>query len=156
MTAPVKVAPPELVMVRVPMFVPIVPTETIPVVLIIKLAVPLAGPVIEVIVSALAIPVPMVSIVPVAKVIAPTVIAPVELPPMRVVAVVVSAAAPKLITPVPLAAIVPAKLILLGAVATNPPVYVWVPNADPKAKVPVLRKETALVMVVPVAFRPKL
>jgi len=52
--------------------------------------------------------------------------------------------------------IVPFRVTVLGAVATKPPVYVWVPNADPKAKVPVFRKVTAVVIVVPVALRPKL
>ena len=54
---------------------------------------------------------------------------------------------------------VPLRVLIVGLVAPaafKPPVYVWVPNVDPKAKVPVLRKVTALVIVVPVALRPKL
>ena len=41
----------------------------------------------------------------------------------------------------------PAKLTLLGADSAIPPVYVCVPPALPKASVPVLRKDTALVIV---------
>ena len=66
--------------------------------------------------------------------------------------------APKVIA-VSVVLIVPLRVLTEGVVAPaafKPPVYVWVPNADPKAKVPVFRKVTALVIVVPVALRPKL
>ena len=71
--------------------------------------------------------------------------------------------APKVIAPKVMAVlvvlIVPLRVLIEGLVspaAFKPPVYVWMPPLLPKAKVPVLRKVTALVMVVPVAFKPKL
>ena len=72
---------------------------------------------------------------------APKSIAPLT-PPMVIVVLVVL--------------IVPARVTVLGAVATKPPVYVWMPLVLPKAKVPVFRKVIALVIVVPVVLRPKL
>jgi len=78
------------------------------------------------------------------------------LPDDKIVSAPKDVTLPKVITPVPLAAIVPARVTLLGAVATKPPEYVWMPLVLPKAKVPVFRKVIALVIVVPVVLRPKL
>ena len=56
----------------------------------------------------------------------------------------------KLMTPVPAAEIVPAKLMLDGAVAVTPAVNALVlPAALPNVNVPVFEKVTALVMVPP-------
>ena len=120
-TAPVKVVPPELVTVKVPMLVPIAPTETTPVVLIVIFCAVPVEPVIDVMVSALRAPVPIVKLAPEDKVVAPRVMAPVAVPPSKVVAVTLTVLL-KLITLAPvLAAIVPAKVTLLGAVAVKPP-----------------------------------
>ena len=47
----------------------------------------------------------------------------------------------------------PFRVTVLGALATNPPVYVWVPPDCPKVRVPVLLKVTALVMVLAVPVK---
>ena len=82
-TAPVKVVPPELVMVSVPISVPIVlETVTAPVVLIVRFDTAFrAVPIIEERLIALAIPVPRVRVTPSASVVAPKVMVPVEAPP---------------------------------------------------------------------------
>jgi len=54
---------------------------------------------------------------------------------------------------VSLVLIVPLRVTVLGAVATKPPVYVWVPPAWPKVRVPVLLKVTALVIVLAVPVK---
>ena len=71
-------------------------------------------------------------------------------PPTVAVSVTVVAVVPKLITPVPAALIVPAMLLLLGAVAVKPPVKVSTSAAaSPSCRVPVLVAVKALVMAVP-------
>jgi len=125
-TAPVKVVPPELVMVRVPMSVPIVlETASAPSVLIVKCeALPFAVPATAVRLIGVLAPAPIMRVTPSTKVVLPNVIVPVLAPPTVLLALTVTAvsASPKVITPVPLAAIVPAIDTLLGAVATKPPV----------------------------------
>ena len=76
LTAPPNVAPPELVIVKVPMSVPIAPEAvTAPVVLIVTLdAEPLAVPETLDRLIALAMPVPKVNVTPSTKVVAPKVI----------------------------------------------------------------------------------
>ena len=157
-TAPLKVVPPELVMVKVPISVPMVPlTATAPVVLIVRFeARPDAVPATEVKLIALAMPVPKVKVTLSAKVIAPKLIAPVAVPPIAVVARMLTGVVPKLIALVVLlAASVPDRYFVLGAVAVKPLVKVSVPPLAPKVKVPVLLKVTVSV-IVPPAFRAKL
>ena len=141
-------------MVRVPMSVPTAPpTVTAPVVLIVRLdAVLPAVPLTEDKLIALARFVPTVKVTPSAKVAAPKVMAPVEVPPMMVFALTLTGA-PRLIAAVPAAVIVPATLTALGAVATTPPVKAKVPPLAPKVTEPVLLKVTALVIVPDDAFR---
>ncbi len=125
------------VMVRVPavadtlpISVPITPTLAAPVVLIARFdTVPPATPDIDPKVMAFAIPVPTVSVNPLLMVALPSVISPVDAPPTVAFAVTVTGVVPRLITPVPKAEIVPAIDLLLGAVATKPPVNVLVPPA---------------------------
>ena len=158
-TAPLKVVPPELVIVRVPISVPIAPlTATTPVVLIVRLeALPEAVPATELKLIALAIPVPKVSVTPSAKVVAPRLIAPVAVPPIVVVAKMLTGVVPRFIALVELlAAIVPDKYFVLGAVAIRPLVKVKVPRAAPSVKVPVLLKVARLVIVPDPAFSAKL
>ena len=145
LTAPEKVAPPELVKVTVPMSVPIAPdTETAPVVFKVKFdALPAAVPVTELKLIGAATPVPTVNVVPSAKVAAPKVICPVEDPPTVELAVTLIGVL-RLITPVPAAETVPAKLILEGAVAITPPVKAELSVASlPKVSVPVFAKVVA-------------
>ena len=158
-TAPLKVVPPELVMVRVPMSLPIVLlTATAPVVLIVKLeARPKSVPATELRLIALLMPVPRVKVTLSAKVVAPRLMAPVAVPPMVVLAKMLTGVVAKLITLVELfAAIVPDKYFVLGANAVRPLVKLKVPALAPKVKVPVLLKVTALVIVPVLAFRAKL
>ena len=158
-TAPLKVVPPELVMVRVPISVPMVLlTATAPVVLIVRLeAKPEAVPATELRLIALAMPVPRVKVTLSAKVVAPKLMAPVAVPPIAVVAKMLTGVVAKLITLVPvLAVIVPDRYFVLGAIAVKPFVKVKVPPLVPKVKVPVLLKVTALVIVPELAFRAKL
>ena len=158
-TAPLKVVPPELVMVRVPMSVPMVLlTATTPVVLIVKLeALPESVPARELRLIALALPVPIVKVTLSAKVVAPKLIAPVAAPPMAVLAKTLTGVVPKLTTLLPVvAAIVPDKYFVLGANAVRPFVNVKVPPLAPRVKVPVLLKVTALVIVPVLAFRARL
>ena len=82
LTVLLKVVPPEFVIVIVPMSVPTAPTVTAPVVLIVKFdALPPAVPVTDDKLKVLAMPVPTVKVTPSARVAAPKVIAPVEVPP---------------------------------------------------------------------------
>ena len=158
-TVPVKVVPPELVMVSVPISVPIVlETVTAPVVLIVRFDTAFrAVPIIEERLIALAIPVPRVRVTPSASVVAPKVMVPVALPPNVVLARTLIAVVPKLITLVVLlAAIIPARYFVLGANAVRPFVNVNVPPLAPKVKVPVLLKVTALVIVPVVALSARL
>ena len=158
-TAPLKVVPPELVIVRVPISVPIVLlTATAPVVLMVRLEVlPESVPATELRLIALLIPVPKVKVTLSAKVVAPKLMAPVAVPPMVVLAKMLTGVVAKLITLVELfAAIVPDKYFVLGASAVKPLVKVKVPALAPKVKVPVLLKVTALVIVPVLAFRAKL
>ena len=62
---------------------------------------------------------------------------------------------PRLITALPSAVNVPFTVVL-GAVAVMPPVNANVPPVAPNAKVPVLLKVTAFVIVPVVAFKPTL
>ena len=159
-TAPPKVVPPELVMVRVPMSVPMVLlTDTAPVVLIVKLeARPKSVPATELRLITFAIPVvPKVKVTLSAKVVAPKLMAPVAVPPMVVLAKMLTGVVAKLITLVELfAAIVPDKYFVLGANAVRPFVKLKAPALVPKVKVPVLLKVTASVIVPLLAFRAKL
>lgn len=95
--APLKVVPPELVIVTVPISVPMVlETVTAPVVLIIRFeVVPSAVPVIDERLIAFAIPVPIVRVTPSASVVAPKVMAPVEPPPNEVLERTLTAVVPK-------------------------------------------------------------
>ncbi len=155
--APLKVVPPELVIVTVPISVPMVlETVTAPVVLIVRFDTVLpAVPAIDDRLIAFAIPVPKVNVTPSASVVAPKVMVPVELPPTVVFADTLTGVVPKFSTPLE-AAIVPAKVFTLGAVAVKPPVKLKVPLLAPKVKVPVLLKVTALVIVPVVALRARL
>ena len=151
-TAPVKVVPPELVMVRVPMSVPMVLlTATTPVVLIVRLeARPKSVPATELRLIALALPVPIVKVTLSAKVVAPKLMAPVAAPPMVVLAKMLTGVVAKLITLLPVvAAIVPDKYFVLGAVAVKPPANVRVSAAPlPKYSAPEVPKVVALVILV--------
>ena len=62
----------------------------------------------------------------------------------------------RLITALPAAVNVPFTVTLLGAVAVMPPVNAKVPVLAPNARVPVLLKVTALVIVPVVAFNARL
>ena len=120
---------------------------------------PPAVPATEVRLIALLIPVPKMRVTSSAKVTAPKLIAPVALPPTVVFANTLTGVVPKLMTLVELsAAIVPAKYLVLGAVAVRPPVKVKVPVPPlaPKVNVPVFLKVTALVIVPLAALSAKL
>ncbi len=69
---------------------------------------------------AAAAPVPIVKVLPLASVVAPKLICPVDVPPMFVVSTTLTL--PRLITPVPAAVIVPCTLICEGVVAVTPPI----------------------------------
>jgi hypothetical protein len=92
-----------------------------------------------------AAPTPTVNVVPVAKVVFPKVICPVEVPPTVEVPVIETV--PKLITPVPAAETVPLIVLELGAVAVTPPVNAIVSLPSPKVTVPVLEKVVAPAIV---------
>ena len=157
LTAPLKVAPPELVSVNtfkgwLPPMAPL--TDTAPVVFNVKSVVvpPLVVALTVLKLIALAMPVPIVKVVLLAIVVAPKVIAPVEVPPTFAVSVVVTGA-PRLMTPVPAAVTVPAKLIAEGAVAITPPVKALVIEDElPKVNVPVFKKVVVPAIVLP-AFK---
>jgi len=94
-----------------------------------------------------ATPVPIVKVLASAMVVAPKVIAPVEVPPMLVSAVTATGLF-KSITPVPAAVIVPATEILDCVVAVTPPVKaVLEPARLLIVKLPVLLKLLAPVML---------
>ena len=148
-----------MAIVRVPMSAPMVLlTATTPVVLIVRLeALPKAVPATELRLIALAMPVPRVKVTLSAKVVAPKLMAPVAVPPIAVVAKMLTGVVAKLITLVPvLAVIVPDRYFVLGANAVRPFVNVNVPPLAPKVKVPVLLKVTALVIVPVVALSARL
>ena len=149
-TVLLKVVPPELVIVRMPISVPIVlETVTAPVVLMVRFeALPLAVPAIDDKLIAFAIPVPIVRVTPSANVVAPRVMVPVALPPNVVSARTLTAVVPKLITLVVLlAAIVPARYFVLGAVAVKPLMKVRLsPLASPKYTAPDVPKVAAFVI----------
>ena len=150
-TVLLKVVPPELVMVRVPISVPMVLlTATAPVVLIVRLEVlPESVPATELRLIALALPVPIVKVTLSAKVVAPKLIAPVAVPPMVVLAKMLTGVVAKLITIVELfAAIVPDRYFVLGAVAVRPFVNVKVSLPLPKYSAPEVPKVVALVILV--------
>ena len=127
-TVLLNVVPPELVTVTVPIVDPTAPTETTPVVLIVKFGAP-PEPLTVPNVIALPIPVPTVNVVPDAKVAAPKVICPVDVPPTVELPLTLMPvlASPRVITPVLAAVTVPFKLMLLGSVAVTPPVNAVVP-----------------------------
>ena len=80
----------------------------------------------------------------------PNVIWPVDVPPTVAFPVTVTAVVPRLITPVPAALIVPAMLLLDGAVAITPPVNARLSAASfPNVTVPVFANVTAPVIVPP-------
>ena len=112
-------------------------------------AVPLAVPVTVDKLIALAIPVPTVKVAPSAKVAAPKVMLPVEVPPTVELAATATpvSASPKVMTPVPAAVTVPFTVIALGAVATTPPVKLMVSEPLPNVTVPVLAKVVAPAIV---------
>ena len=150
-TVLLKVVPPELVIVRIPISVPIVlETVTAPVVLIVKLeARSKSVPATELKLIALALPVPIVKVTLSAKVVAPKLMAPVAAPPMVVLAKMLTGVVAKLITLLSVvAAIVPDKYFVLGAVAVKPPAKVKVSLPSPKNKAPEVPKVVALVMLV--------
>ena len=152
LTVLANVVPFELVSVIVPISVPTAPlTLMTPVVFNVKFdTVPLAVPVTAPKLIAFAIPVPTVNVTLSANVASAKVMVPVEPPPTVAFAVTAIAVLPKLMALVPLAAIVPAIDLLLGAVAVTPPVNVSVSDASfPKVTVPVLVKVTAFVIVPP-------
>ena len=146
-----KETPADLVIVTVPRLEPTAPVMlAAPEVLMVRLGVPEAPLMVEFAAMRLAAPAPNVRVVAAAKVVAATVIAPVEVPPMSVLAVVEIAFPSKLSTPVPDAEMVPANDLELGAVAVTPAVNcVEVPAT---VRVPVLLKVVApaMVLVVPV------
>ena len=120
---------------------------------------PPAVPATEVRLIALLMPVPKVKVASSAKVTAPRVIAPVAVPPIVVLADTLTGVVPKLMALVELlAAIVPAKYLVLGAIAVRPLVKVKVPAPPlaPNVKVPVFLKVTASVIVPLAALRAKL
>ena len=133
LTAPLKVVPPELVMVRVP-----IPEVLVPAIVALDTA-----PVFN-------------SRLYVAPVTAPIL----NVPALVVAAVLMVVFAPKVIGPKLMAssllAIVPFKVEALGAVAVKPPLKVKVLPLAPKAKVPVLLKVTALVIVPVLALSARL
>ncbi len=84
-----------------------------------------------------AMPVPTVNVLPLASVVAPKLICPVDVPPMFVVSTTLTL--PRLIMPVPAAEIVPSTLTCEGAVAVTPPVNALVlPVALLRVSAPVL------------------
>ena len=124
------------------MSVPTAPlTVTAPVVLIVRLeTVPLSVPVTVDKVIDVAAPAPTVNVAPSARVAAPKVICPVDVPPTVELPPTLTpvSESPKVITPDPAAVTVPFKLILLGAVATTPPVNAVASPPFPRVTVPVL------------------
>ena len=132
------VVPPELVTVTVPIADPTAPTETVPVVLIVKFGVPEEPLTVPKVIGVPA-PAPTVRVTPSDKVAAPKVICPVDVPPTVEFPETVTPVVPKLITPVPAAVIVPLIVLELGAVAVTPPVNAVVPT---KVTVPVLANVT--------------
>ena len=145
------VVPPDCVIVSTPMLVPTAPvTVAVPVVLIVTFSpAPPAVPVTEPIWIVLAMPVPTESAAPSSSTTGPSVIAPLDAPPMLAHArtVTVVFASPSVITPV-VASIVPETVRADGAVATTPPAKVKVsPPVSPICTVPVLRKVVAPAIV---------
>ena len=132
------VIPPELVTVTVPIADPTVPTETMPVVLIVKFGVPEEPLTVPKVIGVPA-PAPTVNVTPSDKVAAPKVICPVDVPPTVEFPETVTPVVPKLITPVS-AVIVPLIVLELGAVAITPPVNTVVSPPFPKVTVPRLEK----------------
>ena len=132
-TAPLKVVPPELVMVRVP-----TPDTEVPVI-----SAPETPPVAKV------------------KLKPAPVTAPIDISAAFVVAfVLIEVSAPSVIGPKVIASllllIVPLSVEALGADAVKPPLKVKVPPLAPKARVPLLLKVTASVIVPELALRAKL
>ena len=132
-TAPLKVVPPELVMVRVPTpdtDVPVISAPATPPVAKVKLKpAPVTAPIVK---SATSVAAFVLRLLAAPKVMAPKVIGALVL------------------------LIVPLIVLELGAVAVKPPVKTKVPLLAPKAKVPLLLKVTASVIVPELAFSAKL
>ena len=133
LTAPPKVVPPELVMVRVPTpdtEVPVISAPETPPVAKVKLKpAPVTAPIVKSATSVVAFVLRLLA--------APKVIAP------KVIGVLVLL-------------IVPLIVLELGAVAVKPLVKLKLPPLVPSVKVPVLLKVTALVIVPELAFRARL
>ena len=148
-TSPVNVVPPDRVTVTVPISVPTVLTETVPVVLIVRLEdEPLAVPVtVHKVIFAAYAPPPTVNVTPSAKVAANKLIAPVDVPPTVESPETVTAVVPKLITPVPAAVIVPLIIFELGDVAVTPPVNAIASPPFPNVTVPELLNVVAPAIV---------
>ena len=155
-TAPEKVVPPEFVMVTVPISVPIAPEiVAAPEVFNVKLEAELSAvPVMELMLMGVATPVPTVNVTPFAKVTAPNVICPVDAPPTVAFAETLKlAVGVRVITPVPAAETVPAKLIVAGELTTTPPVNAKLSVASlPRVTIPVLENVVAPA-IVPPAFK---
>ena len=148
-TPPVNVPVEQLVTVTVPILVPTAPdTVKEPVVLKVRFALPEPGPVTEDNEIGVAAPAaPTVNVALLARVMAPMVIWPVEVPPTTEVPVTETGLF-RLMTPVPAAVTLPYNVMPEGWVAVTPPVKVYVPLL-PRVKAPVLEKVAALVMAAP-------
>ena len=148
-TVLVNVVAPDRVTVTVQISVPTILTETVPVVLIVRLEdEPPAVPVtVHKVIFAAYAPPPTVNVAPSAKVTAPKLIAPVDVPPTVESPETVTAVVPKLIAPVPAAVIVPLIIFELGVVAVTPPVNAIVSPPFPNVTVPVLEKVVAPAIV---------
>lgn len=123
-------------------------TVTAPNVLMVKLAELALTPLIELKLIGVLAPPPTVKVSPLLIVVAPKVICPVEAPPtvaLSVTAIVLLI----LITPVPPAETVPARLICDGAVAVTPPLNkIKSLESLPSVNAPVLIKVVGLVIMV--------
>jgi len=119
---------------------------------------PFKIPIIEAKVIELLFPVPSVNVTPSLRVVAARVIMPVAVPPRFVSAKIRTGVRPPNLSTLVLAfaAIVPDKYFVLGASAVRPFVKTKVPPLAPRAKVPVLLKVTASVIVPVLALRAKL
>ncbi len=139
------------------MSVPTAPlTVTAPVVLIVRLdAAPRAVPVTELRLIGVALPAPTVSVAPSASVAAPSVICPVEAPPIVELPPTATPVlpSPSVITPVPAAVTLPFTLMAEGAVATTPPVKAVASPPLPSVTEPVLLNVVvpAIVLLEPVS-----
>ena len=154
-TVSLKVVPPLLVIVIVPISVPTASaTATTPVVSMVKFdGLPASVPSTASRLMALAIPVPTVKVASSARIASPRSIRPVAEPPILALAVTATAvsASPNVIVLAPVvAAIVPAILRADGAVAVRPPLKVMLSVASlPKVTAPVFRNSVSVDIVPP-------